>query len=145
MVVVVIGFILSAIGLPGAVDLISSFERNVARSQLETDIRRVRSEALAAGARVQLTINGDGAGYSVGIDYIPYADPPAPDVVLYNQTLPSGITVYATQVILFDARGFLIDNTGDYTTTTVTIQEGTETFALANVFPSGVIEHADYY
>ena len=123
----------------GLVEWRASLNRKEARSFLEFDIKRMRSEATGRGSRVLLTINEAGTAYEVGVDYAPFSDPPAQDLLLFTRVLPRDITIASAQTLMFDSRGFLVDSGGTPATAGVSVNEHDEPFFVAQVFPTGYI------
>ncbi len=116
--------VLIATAVPTLTDLLASFERNAAIEQVTFDLQRARQEAIAQGTKAILTIHGDGTNYSVGTDLLPYSAPPNADVTIFSNSLPSRVTMNSSQTVIFDSRGFLIDDNSQSTTTVLSFQHG---------------------
>lgn len=96
MIVVAIFGILAAMGVSNYPELAEGVTRANARQQFEFDVRRARASASSEGAIAVLEIGMGGDSYSVGLDYAPFAAPPAPDEVLFTRELDSSITIGAS-------------------------------------------------
>lgn len=118
-------------------ELMGSFNRNNARHDLEFDVSRIRSEAGAEGTRVVLVIGADRSFYSVGFDRLPYASPPVIEVPLFRRNLPNDVTVTATQPLIFDSRGYVINEGGQLTNTVLTLAYQGANYLTATVYPTG--------
>lgn len=141
VVTMVIFFAAIAIALPDQGGLRDSLNRGIAVKQFQADIRRARSEAVSAGARSVIEISPDGTTYEVGLDYLPYSNPPASDVRSYRVILPLGITLTSTATITFDPRGYSIDGTtGDSAQVNALLQEDGSTYATGTIFAAGFID-----
>jgi len=130
----------SVLAFAGAVqfgELMGSFNRNNARHELEFDVSRIRSEAGAEGTRVVLVIGADRSSYSVGFDRLPYASPPVIEVPLFRRNLPNDVTVAATQPLIFDSRGYVINEAGQLTNTVLTLSYQGTSYLTATVYPTG--------
>lgn len=117
----------------------ASLNRKEARNHLQSDIRRLRSEAAARGGRTVLVLDGLNRSYEGGVDYAPFNDPPAWDELLFKRDLPRRIELLAAQSIVFDPRGFLIDSGGDLASVTFTFLGDNEPFYMGQIFPTGYI------
>lgn len=132
--------ILALIAIPTIPEVLGSLRRDQARQQLEFDLRRARTEAITEGARGIVTVAGDGASYTVGFDNVPYNNPVASDTVLLTRQLPDGITITASDSIIFDARGRAVDINGAMTTVTFGLSLHADLFQAATLYPVGIFE-----
>jgi len=135
--------IISIVGMsavPASRAMKASVERGEALNQLEFDLRRIRTEAVAAGLLSVFQISNDGKSYTAGFDLLPYASPPQIEEVVFGNDLPNTITVTADQGIYFDSRGFLINDTSDPTTSEVTILSDGNPYAQIFVTPTGALD-----
>jgi len=137
MVSLVIAASLMAIALPGQSALHDSFNRGTALKQLQGDLRRARSEAVGSGTRTVLSIAPDGSTYEVGFDYQPYNSPPAMDIVTFRGILPNKITLASSIPIVFDPRGYAIDDSGANTQVTVELKEDGSTYTTGTIYAAG--------
>lgn len=133
--------ILALIASANLNELLVSIYSTSARNELEADVSRARAEALAEGARAIITISADSKSYTVGLDYMPFSDPPVSEVTLFERELPNTISVIANQTIIFDSRGYLITSDGDITSTDVTLNAAGTPFADGTIYPTGALEY----
>lgn len=140
LVTLFISLYVLASALIGQSQLTSSFNRAISLKQLEGDLRRGRSEAVAAGARAVVTVSADGTGYTLGLDYAPYSDPAASDEVLLQSNLPLGVTLVTTQPITFDPRGYSIEADGSAQTVVANLAQRGDQFATGTLFAAGYFE-----
>lgn len=118
-------------------ELVGSFNRNNARHDLEFDISRIRSEAGAEGTRVVLVVGATRTSYSIGFDRLPYASPPVIEVPLFRRNLPNDVTITGTQPLIFDSRGYVINEAGQLTNTVLTMSYQGRPYLTATVYPTG--------
>ena len=143
LVVMTIFALLTTLALPQFVSLESTFARSDSLQRVEFDLRRAKSEALAAGARTVVSFDDRGQGYSIGFDYLPFNDPPAADEIFLNETLPSTISLNSeSSTIIFDSRGFLIDDAGSPTTVDISLVENGAEYGTASISATGAITFA---
>lgn len=131
--------ILSSLGLMSFRDMQSSFRKNDARYTLDADLRRARTEAIAEGGRSILTVTSGGKSYRVGLDQFPFSSVGTPDKVLFQRKLPDGIKLSTAQTVVFDPRGYLVDVTGNYTTTAVSLSQDGGAYFSATIFTTGAM------
>jgi Tfp pilus assembly protein FimT len=129
----------SAIAGVNMPSIIRSFNRSAAVQSLTSDIVRARNEATKEGTRIVFSVAGDAKSYTVGYDYIPYSSPAAIDsgATSFKQVLPNQVTLSASQTIIFNSRGYLVDVNGQLTTTTVTLSYRGVSFKTATIYPTG--------
>jgi prepilin-type N-terminal cleavage/methylation domain-containing protein len=137
--VMVIFAILTAIARPDLDAMSPSIARADAIKQVSFDLQRAKNEALAEGVRSILSVSGDGKSYSIGIDYLPYNDPPSADEVTLGEQLPANVTMGASQTVIFDSRGFLIDDAGAGTTASVNLSLKDAQFCTFDISAAGVL------
>lgn len=140
LVALALSAVISASMLPQFSAVKSSYNRNDARQQLAFDLRRLMSRARKDGAQGAMTISADGRQYTLGLDHFPYSSPPNIDTVILTRTLPNAITVTSTAQVLFDSRGFLIDNQGSLTTLTLALQSSGNAYYSATLYPTGFLD-----
>lgn len=121
------------------VDFKESFSQNNSRFQLDADLRRLRNEAVAAGARGVLTVSNDGSSYSLGLDYTPFATAAASDKVIFTRKLPKNVTLVTSRTILFDTRGYVSTESGATTTVVVTLKHFTNSYFSATLYSTGAL------
>jgi hypothetical protein len=119
--------------------LMESINRNNSRNEFEYDLARAQNEAASMGTRVVMTPAADGRSYQFGFDNLPYANPPVIEQPIFTRRLPTGITIGASQAVIFDSRGFLVNAEGNYTTTTITFLSGERHRETALIYPTGTI------
>jgi len=121
-------------------DFQGSFKRSDAKQTFESDVLRIRNEAVSKGARALLVLNSTGDGYTAGLDYVPYSSSGSIDNTIFQRSFPYGVTATLSQSIIFDTRGYLIDLSGTFTTTAVTMMLDGNTFYTPTVFTTGAIQ-----
>ena len=121
------------------VDFKESFSQNNSRFQLDADLRRLRNEAVAAGARGVLTVSADGSSYSLGLDYTPFATTAASDKVFFTRKLPKNISLVTSRTIMFDTRGYVSTETGATTTVVVTLRHLADSYFSATLYSTGAL------
>ena len=143
VVVLAILAIVASSALPGYGQMFASFNRQNAVNQIEFDIRRARSEALADGTRGVIAFAGGGSEYSFGIDQLPYSNPAVANTQEFRRVLPKNVTASSSVPLVFDSRGYLINaSSGAITSATLSINyEGTQ-FCSGSVFSTGTISLA---
>lgn len=119
--------------------LLASFDRNAVRRDFTTDLRRAQNEAMRSGARAIIEIAPGGMSYAVGLDLFPFSDSINDGQQLYQRVLPRGIVLGATANLIFDPRGYLIDEFGQLVAEQITIQKNGETYFSGTVFPTGIL------
>lgn len=142
LVTITIFSIFATVAIPNVVALKSSFDRHSGKGQVEFAIRRARNEAIAKGTRAVLQFARDGGSYSFGYDYSPYNTPPAEDIVSYVRDLPSEITAIATQTIIFNSQGNLVDQNGDLTQLEITLSYLGHSYCSGTVLATGDLDYA---
>lgn len=140
IVSLVVVSLLIAVAAPQRAALQASFYRNNGVNQIEYDLRRARSEASARGAQGIVSIAADGRSYTVGIDVLPFSSPPVADQQLFARSLESGIEISAGSTLIFDSRGYLVDQYGELTSQAVEVSYEEETFCSGTLFPTGNLE-----
>ena len=127
-----------AVAIPSYSEMNDSFDRNASRQQLDFDLKRLRNEAISNGSRGILTIAAGGTSYSYGFDELPYSNPPVADAVVIQRNLPGEITLTATQQVIYDTRGYLIDVNGNFTSSTLTLAHNLSGFCDGTIEPIGI-------
>lgn len=122
-------------------ELLDSFDRSTARNAIEFDLRRARAQAAAQGTRTIFEIDADGGGYTVGYDYIPYSAPPAIAEDAFTRNLPTGITIATDQTIIIDSRGYIVDEGGELTQTSIVLSEDEVSYAESTLYPTGYFDY----
>jgi prepilin-type N-terminal cleavage/methylation domain-containing protein len=138
-VVMAILAILAAIAVPDYSEVSGSFNRQASVSQVEFDLRRARAEALAAGTRGVVSIGGGGAQYSFGFDYLPYAEPAAAETEEFRRRLPAKITFSSSVELIFDSRGYLVDEDGNLTSAALSLSFDGTSFCSGTVLSTGTV------
>jgi len=135
--------ILSIIGLsavPATRAMQSSVERGEALHQLEFDLRRIRTEAVATGLLSVFRVNADGNSYTAGFDLLPYGTPPAIEEEAFSGDLPTTIGLSSVAPIYFDSRGFLVNGTSDPTSNEVILSSDGTIYAHIFITPTGALD-----
>lgn len=140
MVALSVGSILLAIGIPSVIELRASSMRYDARLQLESAVRRARSEAVAQGARSILRFSADGRGYSLGMDYLPYSETATEDIVASFETVPSRTAITLSSTAIFSSSGMLIDLAGDAASLTFELTYDGEAYCSGTIFSTGLVQ-----
>jgi prepilin-type N-terminal cleavage/methylation domain-containing protein len=131
---------LTFLGATRVPSLIRSFTENNMRHEVEFDLRRARAEAASEGARVVFALRADGRGYTFGYDRLPYASPPAVEVVVAARNFGTNYTMTTSGTILFDSRGYLIDESQQLVSRTVELRYRNLAFAMGTIAPTGHID-----
>lgn len=131
--------IMVATAIPRYGLMAKSFARDSAVKQVDFGVRRAKAEAVANGVRSIVDFSADGSTYTVGIDKLPFSSPPVADQIIINEQLPSGTTANtSTTRLVFDSRGFLVDDSGNPITGSVTFRQAGSTFATGTIYSTGV-------
>ena len=121
------------------VDFKESFAQSNARYQLDADLRRLRNEAVAAGAQASIVFNSAGNSYSAGLDYYPFNSNNTPDSTLFTRTFDSRISVTTSRTIVFSSRGYVSDGAGNMTTVAIALRYGSQTYYSATLYATGAL------
>ncbi len=138
--VMTIMFLFSALAMPEVATMLDSFEKRNFREQFELDVRMAKLQASAEGARSFISFNADRT-YTIGVDYPPYSTPAVADKVIATTSIPQEAGVLVSQSILFNSRGYLIDNTGQLSNLTFDLIFKGETFADGSIFATGSLSY----
>lgn len=139
LISVSIFFLILAAGIPQYSELSHSYLRNQASQQFKFDLKRFRTETLAEGTRGIVNIDSAGKTYSFGYDHLPFNDPPNFDSEIYSRTLPENIYLQGTDQIIFDSRGYAVDEDGNLATIAVPMYQLNQGFGQTIIFPVGSI------
>jgi len=140
LIVLLILTVILALAAPGVLAVINSYQRLTVQQQFRADVRRAKSEAILRGTRGILEVNPSGGEYSFGFDFIPYASPPELDMNSFVRRLPYGVTITPADTLIFDARGYLVDGSGNFTTQSYSLVQNGTSYTSATVYPTGAIE-----
>jgi prepilin-type N-terminal cleavage/methylation domain-containing protein len=132
--------IISATAVPATRSMRISVERGEALNQLEFDLRRIRTEAVATGLLAVFRINPDGKTYTTGFDLLPYASPPAIEEVAFSSKLPNSVSLTSATAVYFDSRGFLVNASSDPTTCEIILSSEGSNYAHIFVTPTGALD-----
>lgn len=132
---------IAAIAIPNGSKIQDSFNRATALAQVHTDLRRARAEAVAAGARTVLSISVAQNSYDVGLDFAPYTTPPVIETRRFGGALPTGITIQTSADIIFDPRGYLVDDSGDPTQIDLTFLEDGTSYKVGTLYAAGYLDY----
>lgn len=133
-----IGIIITILQTPLA-EMWGSFDRNAVRRDFGADLRRAQNEAMGSGVRVILSVFGDGNGYSVGRDLFPFNNSIDANQEIFRRQFPRGIILSGVQKIIFDPRGYLIDQFGQLNSEELSLQQDGAVFFSATVYPTGIL------
>ena len=139
LVTLVLLGLLANVALPEIDKLRTTLSKRQAENQFEVDLRRARAEALASGGRAVLWVASDNRSYSIGSDYLPFSGAGQADSTLYTTRLPSGITIVSSNRIIFDTRGFLVNETGSPVSRTLSLSLRGEVFSSVAITPIGMV------
>ncbi len=103
--------ILLARAIPQISELSAAYKLRQVVNELDTDLGAARRLALKEGAYVVFTLTDSGRGYSFGVDRFPLNTPPASDSTNYSKVLQGSYTISSTTEVIFNPRGFVIDDT----------------------------------
>ena len=129
--------ILTALAVPRFSEMNRSLGRSDARNQIDFDLSRARSEALANGGRTYFILSSHGTHYSISVDYLPYNSLMNGDFTIVNEHLPDRIAVSTSRQIVFDSRGFVIDEQGNPSSVTITFKSDGTKYGSATLSPTG--------
>ena len=123
MVVVSILAVVSLIAVPKVQELLEGFDKRDAQMALLQDLRLAQATTVEQGCQGILKIASDLRGYTYGCDYVPFStvSPPAWDATKFTRRLDSNVRISADNVIIFNSRGQVIDETGALTSRTITM------------------------
>ncbi|NMC64512.1 MAG: hypothetical protein GYA55_15205 [SAR324 cluster bacterium] len=142
LVTVLLLFVLAYTASSNVPELIQSFGRKNAKQEIDSDLRRARSEATKEGTRVVFEFINGGASYRVGFDYLPYSNPAVADKYIFQQNLSNDVTVSTSAPVIFDSRGYLIDASGDPTTVDIELRQDGAVFKTGTIFATGLLHYA---
>lgn len=139
LVVLTMIAILTYSGTQQYISTLGAFTRMTSINQFQSDIRRARIESITQGGRgiVELTSNG---GYRMGIDYWPFDSGATIETQLFATTFSSEIEFEASGDMIFNSRGFLVDEGGLPTTVTFNFKFRGGEFCDGFVYSSGIVE-----
>lgn len=138
--------VISLVGTAGVLSykrLTDSYRQYAGRVQFQADLARAKSEALNEGARSVVRFNETGSGYTVGIDFHPFNDPPAIEETLVSRDFPQSIIATPQNDIIFDSRGFSVDSTGYPTSVTLTFFQNSALLGRINIAVTGIVTLQD--
>lgn len=145
LVAMMILVVISSVAFANAPEVMRSFKQNNLRREFEFVLRRAKSEAAQEGTRTILAFENAGASYSVGFDYLPYNDPVAADEVFLSRAFGDDFTISSDQTIIFDSRGYLVDETGQLTQTFLTLYQQGQYLVTGQIFSTGFLNYEDMY
>lgn len=141
LVTVTIFSLLASVAVPNVVALKGSFDRHSGKRQIEFAVRRAKNAAITKGTRAIFQFALDGRSYSFGYDYVPYNNPPVEDAVSYIRDLPSEVTASASQTIIFNSQGYLIDKDGALTKLSIDLSHLGQRYCSATVLATGDLDY----
>jgi Tfp pilus assembly protein FimT len=140
LVVVTISTAIAASVIPGFTTMRGDLQKNNLKNSFAFDLRRARSEAIAAGTRVILSTSESGAQYELGIDEVPFNADGIPDQIFASKNIQAGFTVSASKKFIFDSRGFLVDLSGEIISDTIMLMHHGQSFYNGTILPIGEYE-----
>jgi prepilin-type N-terminal cleavage/methylation domain-containing protein len=149
VVVLTVLTVISSIAVSKFRPIESSFQRMNARSLLIQDLKRAQAEAITWGCRGIFAIADDSSGYSFGCDFLEYdtSTAPAADRVFFTRKMPTGISITASQPVIFNSRGQSVDLDGVMVNVDVDLQDyendASTIFASGTLLGTGVFSYAD--
>lgn len=139
LVVLVMLAILTYSGTQQYISTLGAFTRMTSINQFQSDIRRARIESITQGGRGIVALDGTG-GYRMGIDYWPFDNGVNIETQLFSTVFSSEVEFEATGDMIFNSRGFLVDDDGLPTTVTFSFRFRGEEFCDGFVYSSGIVE-----
>lgn len=143
MVTLGLSMIFLMFAIPDYSQMSEAVNRRAAREVIDADIARARGTAIAEGARSIITISALNTGYTVGVDYLPYNNPPAADSLVFATQLPETVEISVSDTLVFDSRGYLVDATGTPTTQVLTLSQNGTMYQSGTVFSAGMLAFSD--
>jgi len=125
---------------PHSTGITGAFDRGSALKQFDADLRRARANAVAEGVRAVIKMRDARDGYQVGFDYPPYNDPIAIDELSFEGPLPNNITIFSDDIV-FDPRGYSVDETGSLRTTVITLKHKGNAYSAGTLSPAGFLDY----
>ena len=139
LVTLAITALFAIIAIPQYRAVAAAFARDGAVQQIEYDIRRAKAEAVSRSVHGVIEVSTDGETCTVGVDLVPFASPPEIDEVISEGTMPSTTSIEtADNRLIFDSRGFLIDDTGAPITGTINFNQDDQLYAVGTIYSTGV-------
>lgn len=139
MVTLALATILLLFAIPDYTEMSEAVNRRAAREIIDADVARARGTAIAEGARAVITVSALNSGYTVGVDYLPYNNPPAADDLVFATQLPDNVELSVSDTLVFDSRGYLVDSAGVPTSQVVTLTQGASVFQTGIVYSAGML------
>lgn len=140
MVVVAMVSILTFTGAQQYLSTLGAFTRMTAISKFQSDVQRARTESIAQGGRGIMIPALTGAGYQMGIDYWPFGSSVAIEKQLFTTDFGNEVGFEASGPIIFNSRGFLVDDAGAPTTITMSFTFRGGQYCAGELYSSGVLE-----
>ena len=144
LVTLTIMMILAATAIPGYMEMNAASQRGNRLHEVEFDLRRARNEAIARGSRVVFQTSADGKSYTLGFDDLPYNSPASEDETLIARTLGEIVSISANTTLIFDSRGFLVNESGVLTTGALELRSNADIFSTCSISPTGVVSFTGY-
>jgi type II secretory pathway pseudopilin PulG len=141
VVTLLIFALVSVIAVPHLSQTKASFDRLQAKQQLEYWIERAQSISQSRSVRSLVIFSADGSSLTLGTDEIPYNNPVREDTALFVGELPDNITVETSGNLVFDSRGFLVNESGGLSQSKIALNYAGENFCTAVVYPLGKLEY----
>lgn len=140
LVAVSVFSILIAIALPVNRELTESNRRNQAVRDMRADIARAQVRSLETGSRGIFTITNSGQSYTFGLDVYPYNNYFVAETTEFVRDFPTGITVAVDAGIIFDSRGYVINQSNLLVTRSIILSNNGLPYTTLSLFPTGVLE-----
>jgi hypothetical protein len=134
--------IIIGMSLPKLTELRLSYDRYYGRQILESTILKGKARTLEWGARGIMTFIDGGTRLSYGLDFLPYSETFVADDILFSNDLPETINMEVTNPlaatkIIFDSRGFIIDEDGEYISPRVDLMQGGKIYCIIELYTAG--------
>lgn len=122
LVVIFLMGVLGRLGMVSLSSILETYQRNYVINQIQSDIAKLRGQALATGCPQTLEIEQQGERYSGrAIESCFSGNFGEEDLALFTQLLPPHVRVETTSPIQVNPRGFVVDAVGQPAEVTVTL------------------------
>ncbi|MCB0320138.1 MAG: GspH/FimT family pseudopilin, partial [Bdellovibrionales bacterium] len=148
LVAVTLVALVGGMAIPYASELYEIFDKRNAEMSLLQDLRLAQAQAVEQGCQGIFAVDADSKGYSYGCDYVPFSDasPPVPDEQMFLRDLPNKVKLSASDIVIFNSRGQVVDEQGFLTTRTLTLavtsNDGDITFNTGTLTGTGFFSYS---